>query len=487
MSCVAAAAPLPELYYQPSSRLYWRRDAHGRWFENDKDSAKKFVIQQGRSGKTVESGLSPADECLLRIQEEQNVAYAGPLAGRLAGSYTMGGRLVLVTDSPAFIAPRAGDWPVLHAVLEGLLNTPEADQRPYLYGWLKIALESLRRQRWCAGQALALAGPVRGGKSLLQLIITRLLGGRSAHPYQYMTEQTTFNADLFRAEHLVVDDQAEGTDIRTRKTFSGAIKPLVATKEHRCHPKHGMPIVLEPIWRMSITLNDDPERLLVLPPLDADFADKLMLLKTQSRPMPMPTDTPEGQEAFWNTLVAELPAFVAFLEQWQIPEGLRCPRFGIRTYHHPELVLQLQRTTPESRLMELIDLVADRTYLGLPWEGTASELTATLTNAGTYSMLARDLLKNPQACGSYLSRLARSDDSRVTTRLLNGDRLYAIAPRPETGGQVEQVYNFNTRERRRGGVVIGDQGSQLGPLVHLLPQTPQLSQLPPHAEDPARN
>lgn len=54
--------------------------------------------------------------------------------------------------------------------------------------------------------------------------------------------------------------------------------------------------------------------------------------------MPMPTNTPRDQEAFWETLQAELPAFVQFLEEHTIPEALRDTRFGICTYHHPDLL-----------------------------------------------------------------------------------------------------------------------------------------------------
>jgi hypothetical protein len=40
---------------------------------------------------------------------------------------------------------------------------------------------------------------------------------------------------------------------------------------------------LKPFWRLSITLNDEPENLLILPPLDESLGDKIMLLRAQAQ------------------------------------------------------------------------------------------------------------------------------------------------------------------------------------------------------------
>ncbi len=481
MSAVISSLPLPQLYYQPVSGKYWRPDSAGRWIAVDKDTARKVAIRAGYSDERTGAGLAEADECILNIQERQNVAYAASLAGRPAGIYRMDNQLVLATDSPSFVEPAAGEWPVLSQLIEGMLRTQEMDQTPYLYGWLKIALEALRQQTWAAGQLLALAGPVKGGKSLLQSVITLLLGGRSAYPYQFMTGETTFNADLFRAEHLVVDDQAESTDYRARRAFTAHIKQITASRQQRCHPKHGTPVTLEPLWRLSISLNDEPERLLVIPPLTEDLADKVMLLKVLSQPMPMPTNTPREKEAFWAALRSELPAFVQFLDDYSIPEALRNSRFGIDTYHHPDLLYRLQETAPEARLLELVDGVRFGIQDSNPWNGTASQLTAMLHGDPRYGPQARELLRNSQSCGNYLTRLCGADQSRVTSRLLQGNRIYTIQP-PSTGGEVERLAYFNAREdvKIRGEVprVAGGDASLAGqsqksvPPVHPGPPPP---------------
>ncbi len=167
---------------------------------------------------------------------------------------------------------------------------------------------------------------------------------------------------------------------RARRTFSAHIKQFTATRAHRCHPKHGTPLTLEPLWRMTISLNDEPERLQVLPPLDVDLVDKILLLKVQSNPMPMPTTTPREKEVFWNTLKSELPAFVDFLAHYTIPVELCDTRCGIAPFHHLELPNKLQETTPEQHLLELVDLVHFCGSRADAWSGTATQLTAMLQN-----------------------------------------------------------------------------------------------------------
>lgn len=438
MSAVTNALPLPPLYYLPSDGSYWKEDEAGKWIRINEGSAMLEIRLAGFDAKAG-TPLTEAERCRLGIQTRQNIVYAAPLAGYRAGLHRCNENDVLVTESPRLLVPQAGEWPNLRAVFEGLLGDPNHDQLPYFYGWLKRACESVRRGQWLAGQALALAGPVGGGKSLTQNLITVMLGGRSAKPYLYMTGATSFNGDLFRAEHLMVEDEAESRDIRARRRFAASIKSIAVNRDQSCHPKNRPAVTLTPRWRLTISLNDDPERLLVLPPLNPDVADKIILLKTRKQAMPMPTETPEQQAAFWNMLVAELPAFLAFLDEWEIPAELRSQRFGVIHFHHPEVAELLRKTAPEYLLLELIDQALgfgarDRVLFPPPaavaWDGSALELKQRLT--GERSPVAREasrLLDYPNACGQLLGRL-QSDDSlqRVSSRLVNGQTRWTITP-----------------------------------------------------------
>ena len=61
-----------------------------------------------------------------------------------------------------------------------------------------------------------------------------------------------------------------------------------------------------------MSVNDEPENLMVLPPIDDSIEDKLIILRASKSPMPMPTATLEQRKAFWETLeerTAGVPAF----------------------------------------------------------------------------------------------------------------------------------------------------------------------------------
>ena len=106
---------------------------------------------------------------------------------------------------------------------------------------------------------------------------------------------------------------------------------------------------------MSITLNDEAENLMILPPIEESLKDKIILLRANKAQMPMDTSERAGRERFWAALLAELPAFVQFLLDYAIPPELVCQRFGVTHYHHPELLEAIDGMSPETKLLAIID------------------------------------------------------------------------------------------------------------------------------------
>jgi hypothetical protein len=198
-------------------------------------------------------------------------------------------------------------------------------------------------------------------------------------------------------------------------------------------------VTLSPFWRLTITVNDEPENLMVLPPIDDSLEDKLILLRARRSAMPMPTETGEERERFWQTLLSELPAFVDWLLAWEIPEALRSARFGVRHFHHPDLLRAIDDLSPERRLLELIDAElfgGSATAAEVsPWEGKAEQLEKRLTGSESRSAYeARRVLSYNTACGVYLGRLAKKHPERIQRRMLHGVFLWTLYP-PEKGGR----------------------------------------------------
>ena len=407
---IAETPKKPEVYYDAGHKDYLIKNNDGDWLAVNETSIRRHLTRAGFFSKRLEGEpQSKLDECLTDIQLENSVAFAGPLAGYPQGLTSVCKHRILVTTSPKLIEPMQGDDTILQ---ELMLNILGEEQRTYLYGWLKIAYEALCYLR--AAVALASARNICRAagfrKSLLQSIITEILGGRVAKPYRYMSGGTDFNGDLFGAEHLAIEDEIASTDIRMRRAFGARIYEFTVISVQSCHHKNRTAISLTPFWRVSVSVNDEPENLQILPPFDESIIDKVMLFRLSRQPMPMPTNTDEERNAFMSALVAALPAFLYNLTQWKIPEELKSQRFGITHFHHPELLGTLAELSPEMKLLSLIDgylQLKPADNYGTPREfyDTAEELERILNDL--YSHEVRRLLTWPHACGTYLGRLEK--------------------------------------------------------------------------------
>lgn len=423
-------------YYDPVRKSYWRENAQGIWVEVNENSLKRFLKEEGLNSKCEKGAyVSEIDARLNSIQHELCVTYPGPLAGYRAGVYEICGNLVLVTSSPKLIEPKPGPWPNLGKVMENLFVDGERDQRAYVLGWLKVAYEALRAQRRRPGQALVLAGEKDCGKSLLQNLFTPILGGRAAKPYRYMSGNTDFNSELIGAEHLMIEDEVASTDIRARRHFGARIKDFTVNEVQSCHPKNRPAMSLTPFWRVSMSVNCEPENLMILPPLDESLSDKIILLKVQKHDMPMPTGTDEERKLFWNALISELPGFLSDLCRWDIPKELRSERFGVTHFHHPELLESIEGLAPETRLLSLIDDVvfggSNEVIKVVPpsrWSGTAEQLQNLLMESSMRDQARALLLDWPFATGTYLGRLAKKRPERVQKERKGDDRIWTIFP-----------------------------------------------------------
>jgi len=416
--------PKIEAYYDTGKKEYLIKNDAGRWLNLTENQFKRFLRARGINDVIKGSPTSPADKVILHIQNKYDVGYAGPLAGRQEGFYEENGLRLLVTSSPRIVEAREGNWDKLNTFLVNLLagnDEPYAEQQWNTFnGWLATARQVLkqgyvlRKSLFQPGQTLALAGEANGGKSLLQAIITEAFGGRTAKAAMWIKERTDFNAELFGAEHLMLEDETASTSYRARMALAAMIKNIVANRVQPCHPKHKGIINLAPWWRMTISLNDEPDHMLVLPPLDVDMEDKIILLRAIKTDMPMPTESAEEKAAFWAQLMQDLPGWLWWLEhEFSIPAECRENRFGVKAFHHPALLQALDELSPAFRLLGLIDLAKPWGLTNTEWDGSAEELRFLLMMHYAAGRDASKLLDFPDRCGRYLGELSRKKPDRV--------------------------------------------------------------------------
>lgn len=408
------------VYFEPRGATFWHMNGLGEWQEAKKGSLELLLRANWFSQyEKLTNSLSILEAKVLDIIQNHSVKYAGPLAGWEPGLREICGHRVLVTKGPKIPVPRPGKFTTLHRFLVELLG----DQRSLFNGWLKSAYKSLREGApFAPGQLLTIAGEPGCGKSLLQKLITEMLGGRMAKPYRYLSGKTDFNGDLLKAEHLMLEDEEGKTDHRSRRLFGAALKTFVVNQQQSAHPKGGEAFTSEPFWRVTFSLNDEPESLLVLPPLQGDIADKIILLRASKATFPYPSKEFPTMQDFWNGLVSEIPAYLHRLSRWEIPSELRDHRYGVKAYHNPELLHKLASLSAEAKLWAIIleSGILDSAY-GV-WSGSSVDLEREL-KTGNNAAQVQDLLYYPTACGVYLSRLSKSMPKNVEREDAKGNKV----------------------------------------------------------------
>lgn len=277
-----------------------------------------------------------------------------------------------------------------------------------------------------------------------------------AKPDDFLTGSTNFNSELFASEHLAMGDSPLSTKMEDRLRFGEFIKMIVAEQWHRFHPKGRDAMIVNPVWRLSISINDDQDNLRSLPPIKEGVADKIHLLHANAAEMPMKTTTLDEYRAFGRRLEEELPAFAHWLmNEFQLPECLESGRFGMISIQAPDLMRELFEDSPSGEFLELLDAArweimgervslwrwvasrADEVKHGdvdaaeAVWTGSAHELKALLTSEEcSVSGDIRGMLKM-QRIDRILGRLKKEEPLRVEQHRTKTARLWRIARPPQ--------------------------------------------------------
>jgi hypothetical protein len=418
--------------YESLKSKYLLTSAEGEWMRVGETQVKNYLETNRGLQMGVGATSKQMREFMDFIRRKSNVHISTPLAGYGTGIYSFDGKRVLVTSSPKIIRPKADFWPTIASVLGGMLGE---EQIEYFYGWLKIAYTALATGKLVPGQMVVFAGPKDCGKSFAQnYIVTPILGGRHAKPYQYMTGQTAFNSELFQGEHLIIADEVPATEYKERIAFGASIKNLVAEPSQRYHAKGVDAFMLPPFWRVTLSVNDEPEHLMVLPPLDDSIVDKIHLFKV-TNPGCLPSDSGEERDKFARKIHDELPAFIYHLvNEHEIRPELRKGRFGIREYINQDVALSVEELSTEAALMAMIEQeIFNSASLAAEsgeWEGTAGELASRLmSSSSSVKLQAERQFKSPIVMGKLLTKLEKSTGAHqglVKSRLSGGNRKFKV-------------------------------------------------------------
>jgi hypothetical protein len=404
-----------DAYYDAEKGAYLVKDADGNWM---RISERTLMLRMDMAGvsrikASKDAKYSAAELMLMKVQNQRHIVYAGPLAGYMSGLHRQGNYKVLVTHSPSLPGPYATseDCSLWRNFIEGAFDDENVKQSPFVYTWVKTGFLNLRsnlanvaEKHFSPGPAMAIAGPKNSGKSLFIALVARLFGGRIAHPYRYMTGQTSFNRDTLGAELLVIDDEVASMDLRTRRALGNMLKVMLFSGSFSVHGKNRDAFTVYPGWRLIFALNDEIENLHVLPPIDESMQDKIMLLKFFKRALPFPANNPEERAILMGQFEAQLPAFLNWLlYEFEAPAFAVDERTGVKAFKHPDMEEALSEIDPAERFLHLVIEYVFKHSALMEWKGTQEALTKLLQDS-CYG--AKKLLDYSGAAGSFLGRLA---------------------------------------------------------------------------------
>jgi hypothetical protein len=409
-------APEDVFYDQPSGKYFVKNgkgyDMHGKKGPLVTGLAR-YLSPEYEDAK----GLAAAVKATLADRElDGGVQWSGTIAGHRQGLSTdpEGKRMLVLSEA---VLPRRGpgECETIMGILDGAF--PNTTAFEVFLSWLAGRYKAVRDHTHIPSPMLVMAGEINSGKSLIAWIASQCLGGRTANPYAAWSGGMLWNDDLIGAEMLLVDDCAGTTDIRARRAFGAAFKEAMYPHIVQLRKRHASSISVRPVWACVVCCNDTPEALQIIPPLDADMADKVILLHVAGVKLPVDTSSPAGKTAMQQIIRRELPAFVATLEEWETPPHLHDSRSGIVAWRDPDLLDSVDANSPARRVETLLRVAIEHRgiWADLPRELTAIEIETRLTESGSpVRDQARSLFHWHGACGAALARLAKMDRGLVS-------------------------------------------------------------------------
>jgi hypothetical protein len=381
--------------------------------------------------------ITPADLHISSIQRDKNIEAAlKGASGRHSGYYEENGQRFLVLKSPHIIKAKKIPWPTIQNFLSGFFCF-EQIQLDVFCGWLAASVRDFRndgkrRSRWTQAQMLNLIGAPNSGKTLLLVhILAKCFGGRtaSADPL-FKTFPDMHNSELFEAELLSLDDSPVlETSFHFRQMFGERIKTYTVGRGGAYRGMHQDRVTIPPWWRIVRMMNNQPQTLATLPPLDEGVEDKLIFLKTQSlSEWCSDSMIPGWDKRTEKAFAKEIPGFIHFLlEEFELPENAKDPknRFPVASFKHKSITDEIHEGSPEQYLLYRFDNDASGSLFSdfldgdgnepEEWKGSGDQLYELLSNIGTRTTQDRfrKACPHPKILLTQLRQLEKEMPDRV--------------------------------------------------------------------------
>lgn len=412
-------------YYNQRSKLYYIPKDNG-WIEVTRVDARFALGARGipvrLDPERIDQNISDVDVALNSIVSNNAVVYSGPIAGYFAGVLTNCGKRILVTTSPEYPTPVQGEHSTIDNIIMGMLG---AEQKLIFECSLKLHIQQLYKGIPHQQQVLCFIGDAGSGKSVLQnLIVTPLLGKRVARAYKFFSGQDNYNSQIIESEHLLIEDDSPAFDARSRNTLTVNLTGIAVNDVTSVRAMYCAAVNLSAI--QLVTLSANSENVNTLPYLNDSSRDKLMLFKCNKTTMPMPTGSPEERKIFADKIQSEINAYTYYLlNELVVPKEMYGERYGVNTYHNPEIIAIMQEQSIEGEFQLMLEdcLFSDES---LNWSGTNVELFNLLCTDSRFQRRAEKMLPNTRRVSLLLSSLSKQSPENYKQRHTRGGNVWDI-------------------------------------------------------------
>lgn len=426
-----------DAYYDTGSAAYCLHINHEWRRYNKEDMLMRLKVagisHRLKPGQTA----TEAEQVLTLVQENRRVDGQGPFLFNPEPTVVFNGYRMLNTASQNAVMKPSTDgdpskWPWLHDFFENIFDPylqNECHPRDYFFAWLQRFWRAGLNSSPKLGQLCVLAGKPSRGKSFLGIAVLRKIMGGAVDASNYLLEGKGFNRELGASPIWNVDDSKSTANFNDHKRFSEMLKKHAASPELVFHPKYMDAVTLPWFGRIFITCNDDSDSLSILPTLDGSILDKLNLFRCHPTWAAKFGTFQENDEM----LSRELPHFLAWLDAWEPPHNVidhKNPRYGVVSYHHPDLVESARDSSPDHRFVEILEAWREELLRihekGKPtlWHGSCTDLIRSLNSDPSLAPLLRSY--TPVTVGRIMSKIKEYYKPLVKSHKVAGLTRYTI-------------------------------------------------------------
>ena len=396
---------------------YWRQLDNGEWAEESENFLGRYLRANFTisDAKTRREPVSELERILVEIAENKRVDRALPFVHYKPGVIRYDGRLYLNVCNTQCMQPApegsvqhwGHNFPWAGSFLLNYFADPQETQLHFFLSWWKRFYENGLRHTPKQGQAIVIAGPTGCGKNFLSHAFVGASVGGFSPAEAFLVEGNQFNGEILKRPVMAIDDVtmfSKSVSKSKRNMFSALLKKLTANREMDYNEKYKMSGKVDWLGRAIVTCNLDPDSIEAIPSMEINNKDKVSLFLANPEFAALP-----GHDEQAKIMARELPYLLRWLLDWKYPAYCvsGAGRYGVNSYHHPELLDASVRSGQSYSFLELVKVFLDNWKVGHPndgkWEGTATQLASDMAQCEPVRALASRYSTNQ--IGSYLGHL----------------------------------------------------------------------------------